>query len=168
MQWRHPGPALKIRSPDKTALCEDLWEGLWPPWKQGSLWKTHTESVWWQSLNGLGRTVSSVDLCERETDEHCESNWRKMTLEGFWWWQEEGSQPNSCVMGKRKRKQSVNILFDIWMGAGETREIQLQAKDSVKSYRKWFKTTETWWGLRVGPLFSSKQPLNLRCLVRGD
>lgn len=135
MQRRHPGPALKIRSPDKTTLCEDLWEGLWTPWKQGALWKTHTESVWWQSLNGLGRTVSSVGLWERETDEDCESNWRKMTLEGFWWWQEGGSQPNSCVTGKRKRKQSEHTVWYL-NGSGAARGDQLHAKDSVKSHRK--------------------------------
>ncbi len=168
MQWRHPGPALKNRSPDKTTLCEDLWEGLWPPWKQGTLWKTHTESVWWQSLNGLGRTVSSVGLWERETDEDSESNWRKMTLEGFWWWQEGGSQPNSCVMGKRKRKQSVNILFDIWMGAGKLEGTSYKLKTRLRVIVKWFKTTETWWGLRVGLLFSSKQSLNVWCPVHRD
>ncbi len=167
MQWRHPGPALKIRCPDKSTLCEDLWEGLWPPWKQGTLWKTHTESVWWQSLNGLGRTVSSVGLWERDgwglwikLEE--DDTWRVLVVAG-------GGLATKQLRDGKAQEEAI-CEHTVWYlnGSGETRGNQLQAKDSVKSYRKWFKTTETWRGLRVGLLFSSKQPLNLWCPVHRD
>ncbi len=69
-----------------------------------------------------------------------------------------------------KAQEEAICEHTVWYlnGSGETRGNQLQAKDSVKSYRKWFKTTETWRGLRVGLLFSSKQPLNLWCPVHRD
>ncbi len=91
-----------------------------------------------------------------------DDTWRVLVVAGG------GLQPNSCVMGKRKRKQSVNILFDIWMGAGKLEGTSYKLKTRLRFIVKWFKTTETWWGLRVGLLFSSKQSLNVWCPVHRD